>query len=240
MHLGVHDTRAEAGRLEGPAEFAPVDVAVATGPALVRDVLARALGTQLGMRVVAFGTDADECATDRLRELHPRILIIDGDDLVSIREALIRRLHRTSPSTRIIVLTTRSDERVLRRFALAGAYGIVQNRSDLATLVRAVEAASAGEPCESRAGALKPVEDLPALHRKPVGPDADSRLTTREWEVAELVAKGFRNKVIAVRLNISVVTVKTHLNNSFRKLELDGRLALGILARSRLGRNTDM
>jgi DNA-binding CsgD family transcriptional regulator len=35
-------------------------------------------------------------------------------------------------------------------------------------------------------------------------------------------------------LNISVDTVKTHLNNSFRKLELDGRLALGILVRSRV------
>jgi DNA-binding CsgD family transcriptional regulator len=35
-------------------------------------------------------------------------------------------------------------------------------------------------------------------------------------------------------LNISVDTVKTHLNNSFRKLELDGRLALGMLVQSRV------
>jgi DNA-binding NarL/FixJ family response regulator len=237
MHLGVSDPRAQAGRPDEAAELAPVDVAVAIRPALVREVLSRALGTHPGMRVVAFDTDAEDCSTDRIRELHPRILIIDDDDSVSGQEALIRRLHRASPSTRIIVLTTRSDESVLRRFARAGAFAMVQNGSDLDALVRAIEAACAGVPCDSRSGDPK---CLPVPGRRPVAPDADRRLTNREWEVAELVAKGFRNKAIALRLNISVVTVKSHLNNSFRKLELDGRLALGILARSRLGPRTEM
>lgn len=239
MHLGLPETRVQAGRLEATLEFAAVDVAVGTRPALVRDVLARALDSQLGMRVVAFGTDPDDCATDRLRELRPRILILDGDP-VSSREALIRRLHKSSPSTRIIVLTTRSDEWVLRRFARAGAFAIVQNDADLATLARAVEAAFTGQAYESRTGAPGPARNLSELCRKPAAPEGDRRLTTREWEIAELVAKGLRNKGIARRLNITVDTVKTHLNNSFRKLEVDGRLALGILVRSRLGSKTDM
>ena len=209
-----------------------MDVAVGIRPALARDVLARALGTQLGMRVVAFGTDPDDCAPDRLREIHPRILILDGDP-VSSEEVLIRQLHQSSPSTRIVVITTRSDKGVRRRFVRAGAFAIVQNDSDLATVARAVEAASSGKPCESGAGALGPAKYPPELHGRVVAPDEDRRLTTREWEVAELVAKGLRNRAIAVRLNISVDTVKTHLNNSFHKLELDGRLALGILVRSR-------
>jgi two-component system nitrate/nitrite response regulator NarP len=74
----------------------------------------------------------------------------------------------------------------------------------------------------------------PVLRGKAIAPDADRRLTKREWEVAELVAKGLRNRGIALRLNISVDTVKTHLNNSFRKLELDGRLALGMLVQRRV------
>jgi DNA-binding NarL/FixJ family response regulator len=201
-------------------------------PALVRDVMSRALGVRLGLRVVPFGAGRGEEATRRLLELQPRILLID--DSVSSLEGVVRRLHRASPSTRILVLTARSDEIAHRRFARAGAYGVVENRSDMATLARAVEAASAGDACEARSGAAKIAEGPEVLRRKVVASDEDGRLTTREWEVAELVAQGFRNKGIARRLNISVDTVKSHLNNSFRKLELDGRLALGILARSRV------
>jgi DNA-binding NarL/FixJ family response regulator len=235
MHPGVSDARTPAWRFDGRAGVAPVDVAVATRPALVRDVLSRALGARLGLRVVAFGAGAGEDATQRLLELRPRILLIDDDDSVSDLEAVLGRLHRASPSTRILVLTTRSDEDALCRFVRAGAYGVVQNRSDLLTLVRAVEAASAGRACEPAETAnRRPVRP------KVVGPDADHRLTTREWEVAELVARGLRNKGIALRLNIRVDTVKSHLNNTFRKLELDGRFALGVLARSRLGPRTGM
>jgi NarL family two-component system response regulator LiaR len=230
MNLGVSDPPAL-----GPEGLASVHVAVATRPALVRDVLARALGARLGLQVVAFDPSSGEDVTNRIQEVRPRILLID--DSASNLEAIIRRLHRASPSTRILVLYTRTDEVALGRFTRAGAYGAVQNRSDLATLVRAVEAASQGKACESLSGAAK---RPPLLDRKVVAPGADRRLTTREWEVAELVARGLRNKGIAVRLNISLDTVKSHLNNSFRKLRLDGRLALGILARSRLGPKTDM
>jgi DNA-binding NarL/FixJ family response regulator len=192
--------------------------------------MSRALGVRLGLRVVPFGPGRGEEATRRLQELQPRILLID--DSVSNLEAVVRQLHRTSPSTRILVLYTRLDEVALGRFVRAGAYGVIQNRSDLATLVRAVEAATKGEACESLSDAGK---SRPVLDGKVVAPDEDGRLTTREWEVAELVAQGLRNRRIAFRLNISVDTVKSHLNNSFRKLGLDSRLALGILARSRLG-----
>ena len=224
----VSDPRADAtSRLDGPSVVAPVDVAVAAGPALVRDVVSRALRERLGLRVVAF-----DGSIDSLLDLQPQVLLTDDRDSVSNGEALIRRFHRALRSTRILVLTSRFDENALRRFVRAGAHGIVPNRSDLASLVRVVEAAFHGRACALQSGAV--AKCPPVLRRNVVSPDADRRLTKREWEVAELVAKGLRNRGIALRLNISVDTVKTHLNNSFRKLELDGRLALGILVRSRV------
>jgi NarL family two-component system response regulator LiaR len=235
VNLGVSNSRGNVRPVDAQAGLGPVEVAVATRPALVRDVLARALGTRLGLRVVSFADAAGADAPRRLLELEPRILLID--DLVSPIEAVIRRLHRASPSTRILVLHTRSDEVAPGRFAPAGAYAVIQNRSDLAALVRAVEAASQGKACESVRDSGK---RLPVLGRKVVTPSGDPRLTTREWEVAALVAKGLRNKGIALRLNISVDTVKSHLNNSFRKLKVDSRLALAILAQGRLGPKTDM
>ena len=233
MHPEATDARPDARRPHKPTGVVPVDVVVATRPALVRDVLSRALEARLDLHVVALRPETD--ATDSVRRLRPAIVIIDEADSRSSREAAIRRLHRASPSTRIIVLTARPDEEG-RRCADAGAYAVVQESSDLGTLVQMIESASAGKECEARLEG-KSVEVFRG--RGPARGD-DRRLTTREWEVAELVAQGLRNKVIALRLNISVDTVKSHLNNSFRKLELQGRLALGILARGRLGAKADM
>jgi DNA-binding NarL/FixJ family response regulator len=235
MPPGVSDPHADdTSRLDGPSAVAPVDVAVAAGPALVRDVVSRALRARLGLRVVAFDADAGESSIDRLVELQPRLLLTDDRDSVSNGEAFIRRLHRALPSTKILVLTRWSHEHALRRFVRAGAYGIVPNRSGLASLLRVVEANCLGSASGPQSGAPESAKCPPVQRGEVVAPDVDRRLTRREWEVAELVAKGLRNRGIALRLNISVDTVKTHLNNSFRKLELDGRLALGTLVQRRV------
>jgi two-component system, NarL family, response regulator LiaR len=234
MHIDSSDTVPGPRRLHRPTAVLPVDVVVATRPALVRDVMSRALGVRLNLRVVALPSDMD--TADCLRKLQPRILIVDDGDSTTTWEAVIRRMHQASPSTRIIVVTARCHEDFLRRLARTGAYTVVPESSDLGILLRAVESASAGRECEARFD----VQSSNVFRGKATTPDRDRCLTPREWEVAELVAKGLRNKVIALRLNISVDTVKSHLNNTFRKLELDGRLALGILARSRLGPKTDM
>jgi DNA-binding NarL/FixJ family response regulator len=55
-------------------------------------------------------------------------------------------------------------------------------------------------------------------------------LTAREREIARLVAQGFHNAEIARRLSISDVTVKTHINNIFRKLDVRDRVGLTLHA----------
>lgn len=56
--------------------------------------------------------------------------------------------------------------------------------------------------------------------------DPPTRLSAREHEIAVLVAQGLADKAIAATLGISITTVRTHLDNAFRKLEVDGRLRL--------------
>jgi DNA-binding NarL/FixJ family response regulator len=212
-------------------QAAPVDVAVATGPALVRDVLSRALAESLGLRVVDFDPTPANSGR-RLQRLQPRVLIIDAEDSSGDREEVIRALHRASPSTRILVLTSRSGGPATRRFVAAGAYAVLESRSDLRRLAWAVDAARAGRACARSidADAAVSPDSRPA---DADSADSDGRLTAREWQIAELVSKGLRNKGIARQLNITVDTVKTHLNNAFRKLRCDGRLALAIVTRAR-------
>lgn len=56
------------------------------------------------------------------------------------------------------------------------------------------------------------------------------QLTGREVEIVRCVAKGLRNAEIAERLSIGEVTVKTHLNNVFQKLQLRDRVELAVYA----------
>jgi DNA-binding NarL/FixJ family response regulator len=58
-------------------------------------------------------------------------------------------------------------------------------------------------------------------------------LTKREVEIVDGVAPGLRNKDIAQQLNISEATVKSHLNAIFRRLKIEGRVALAMLAQER-------
>jgi len=53
-------------------------------------------------------------------------------------------------------------------------------------------------------------------------------VTKREQQIVDGVARGLRNKEIARQLNISEKTVKSHLNNIFQKLGLEGRFALAL------------
>jgi ATP/maltotriose-dependent transcriptional regulator MalT len=51
-------------------------------------------------------------------------------------------------------------------------------------------------------------------------------LSLREQELIRLIYKGFRNKEVADQLNISVLTVKTHLRNIYRKLDVSSRTSM--------------
>ena len=108
---GVRKSDIAAG--DGP----PLRVAVATRPALIREILCRVLSTEPGLVLV--GNASDESAIrDLLRTEKPRVLLFDFEALGPSGESLISRLRRESPTTRFLVLATRSGadtvERVLR------------------------------------------------------------------------------------------------------------------------------
>lgn len=76
------------------------------------------------------------------------------------------------------------------------------------------------------------VSQSPAIGLEGEGTDVRALLTDREWEVAEVVAGGSSNKVIARQLNISERTVKAHIASIFEKLGINDRLKLAILIKN--------
>jgi two-component system nitrate/nitrite response regulator NarL len=167
-----------------------------------------------------------------LRNHRPRILLFDYEALGPNGEILLSRLRREASGTRFLVLATRSGADTVERVLRAGAAGLVGKELDLATLVRAIRSVASGEVWANRLVTAHALEYLAGLSELGIPRNSSNgHLTRRESEIVHEVGLGLRNKEIAGKLRISEKTVHTHLNNIFRKLQMDNRIALALFAR---------
>lgn len=199
------------------------------GPALFREVLGRALALEEGLFVVGRAATEIEIG-EALREAASEVLLFDYEALGPNGEGMISRIRREFPKTRILVLATRSGPETVERVLHAGASGLVGKESDLPTLVRAIRSIARGEMWANRRDTARAFERLALVSGRHVA--SAGTITPREAEIVDCVAQGLRNKEIAHRLRIHEKTVKTHLNNIFRKLRVDSRIALALLGSS--------
>jgi DNA-binding NarL/FixJ family response regulator len=191
------------------------------------------LGEQPDFDIAGVARDEEDARLLVARE-RPAVLVFDYEGLGPSSELAIRRLRRAGRGTRILVLATRSGVETLERVLRAGAAGLVGKAQPFATLVRAIRAVAAGELWANRVAAAHVIEHLAAP--APAAAQLDERLTHREWQIVEAVGQGIRNREIAKRLKISEKTVKSHLNNIFRKLRVDNRFAVGLYSLERAKR----
>lgn len=205
-------------------------IVVAARPALFCESLSLALAREASLDVVGRACDEEEART-LLRQKRPAVLVLDYEGFGPAAERAIRGLHRAAQGTRVLILATRSSDETVERVLRAGAAGLVGKQQSLETLVRAIHAVAAGELWANRRATAHVVE----LLSEPAGAvTTQAHLTSREWAIAEAVGQGLRNKEIARRLKISEKTVKSHLNNVFRKLQVGNRFAVGLYSLDQL------
>ena len=217
------------GRKGHPGRTDRLDLAIAIKPALLRDVLTRLLDTVPDVRVVGYGENEDQIRKV-VRKLRPGVLLFDYEAMGPNGESMVSRLRRAAPKTRILVIARRSGEETIEQVLRAGASGLVGKHQDFGTLVKAIHAVAAGELWANRRTAAQALERLTDISA-PV--PALETLTKRELEIGDGIALGLRNKEIAQKLSISQATVKSHLNTIFRRLKIEGRVALAMLAQER-------
>lgn len=201
-----------------------LSIVIAARPALYREILARQLAVESDVRVAGQARD-EQGILSLLSKETPRVLLLDYEGLGPHIEVLIPKLRRVSPATRILVTSARSDDETVEQLLRAGASGLVGKQLGFDVLVRAIRAVAEGELWANRRVTARTVERMVETQRR--DPCAES-LTSRESEIAAAVGRGLRNKEIARRLKISEKTVKSHLNNIFRKLQVDNRFAVGL------------
>ena len=193
---------------------APVTVVVADDQSAVREGLVLLLGTLPGITVVGQAEDGD-AAVGVVAAARPQVALMDLNMPRCDGVEATRRIRAEHPHTRVVVLTTYSDDDSIINALQAGALGYLTKDATRAEIGRAVQAAAAGQ------AVLDPEIQqrlLSAAARAPApAADNDGDLTPRESEVLRLIAAGKSNREIARELFVSEATVKTHVNRIFTK-----------------------
>jgi two-component system, NarL family, response regulator LiaR len=135
-----------------------------------------------------------------------------------------RRLYEQDPSIRVVMLTGGGDETLGLRGLRAGAAGFLSKDMELASLPRALRGSLDGEAAISRRLAMHLVQHYRSAPTGGMGlRPVRSSLTDREWEVLDLLSGGASTEDVARLLVLSTETVRSHLKNLYRKLEVRTR-----------------
>lgn len=137
---------------------------------------------------------------------------------------LIRRLLKREKGVRVVVLTVNEDDDTIFEAFRAGALGYLLKTSTPQDVIESIRLADRGEAKVTPKIAAKVIEDF-----RRFGADAEDEeselyvLSPRELEILELMAKGLRNKEIGEKLFIAEKTVKNHVSNILKALQVNSR-----------------
>lgn len=201
-------------------------VLIADDHELFRRGLRMVLDDETDIEVVAEAGDGRE-AVELAREHVPDVVVLDVRmPAVSGIEAA-RLIRGDQPGTRILMLTISDEEDDLFEAVKAGANGYLLKEISIDEIADAVRSVHAGQSLITPSMASKLLTEFAELVRKeePVPQDVPApRLTPREMEVLQELAKGLSNRDIAQSLSIAENTVKNHVRNILEKLHLHSRM----------------
>lgn len=190
---------------------------------LMRMALKKVLDTQDDFQVIAEAEDGEE-AVKKAIELKPDLVILDISMPKLNGLEATRQIKARCPSIAILVLTVHSEAEYVFEILEAGAAGYLTKSVYDSEVLQAIRAVVSGE------SVLTPIILKGMLERmntsqkqKPARKVSINNLSARELEILQLAANGLGNKDIAIRLNLSVRTVKSHMVTIFSKLQVGSR-----------------
>ena len=175
--------------------------------------------------IIAEASSGEE-AVKKAAQLAPDVILLD----IRLGEfdglQALEKIRKKSPQVKVVMLSTYDNPTYVARSVALGASDYVLKDSPRESLVAAIERAAAGsEPSDE--GMLSQVKQTMARRGDR---HEDIPLTNRELQVLRHLALGLSNKEIGRSLNISVETVKEHVQNVLRKLDVADRTQAAVWA----------
>ena len=201
----------------------PVRLMVVDDHRLFRDGLASLLNSYDDVDLVAEAGSGPE-AIQKARDTQPNVILMDMSMPGMSGPEATQQIIAAAPGTAVCMLTVSEQDEDLFAAIRAGARGYLLKDTELNALHDALGVLADGGTSITPALATRLLEEFAKASPPPriAGPGLD-QLTTREREILEYVAAGWRNQEIADHLYIAVNTVKVHLRNILEKLDLRNR-----------------
>lgn len=203
---------------------------------LFREMLVHTLEEEADIEIVAHAANGIE-ALDACRIHRPDIILLDVEMPKMNGVEATKAIVAECPTTRVVILTAYEDDQLILELIQSGATGYLVKDTHVDEVVKAIRVAHDGESLIQPRVAqkiLRMMVSLPAndSSSKPNSLAAEKleRLTSREREMLEGIAKGLNNKELAKLFCIGHTTVKTHVNRMMQKLELRDRAAAVLFA----------
>ena len=199
----------------------PIRVLIIDDSPIIRLGLRRALEDYADIAIVAeAGTAADGVAAVALHKPDVVLLDLHLPDKSGLHAC--RELLKVRPQTRVLILTSNSNERTVQEAMMAGAQGYLLKDNDGATLAASLRTVAGGQSVldPTMAGQV-----LNLIKRRPGLSAAEklSQLSFQERRVVALLADGKTNKQIGEQMGLTEKTVKNYLATIFTKLNIERR-----------------
>ncbi len=135
-----------------------------------------------------------------------------------------RRIAEKCPDVNILVLTVYDDNEHILNILRAGAAGYLTKSVSNAELIQSIRSLAAGETVLSRSVSQSLINYIFSnIKSTTASRTAIDKLTSKELEILKLMARGTSNKEIAVKLGLSLRSVKSYIVNLFLKLDVNSR-----------------
>ncbi len=203
-----------------------VNVMITDDHSMIREGLRQLLELEGDLKVIAEACDGVECI-NKLETVTPDVLLLDINMPNMNGLEVLQKMKEKKMKVKVLVLTVHNEVEYLLKAVDIGVNGYLLKDSESAELKKAILAVASGE------NYIQP-SLIPVLNAKMIDRDKDTikieSLTKRELEVLKKMSFGMYNKEIAEKLDISERTVKNHISNIFKKIEVTDRTQAAVFA----------
>lgn len=203
-----------------------IRVMITDDHSLIREGLKQLLEFDGSIEIVGEASNGTEFL-EKLNECNPEVLLLDINMPEKNGIEVLKQMKEENSPVKVLILTVHTEMDYLMKAVDIGVDGYILKDSESSELKKAIKAVKDGE------NYIQP-SLIPSLNNYLLNRDSDNDkltlLTNRELEVLVQVANGMFNKEIALNLNISERTVKNHISNIFKKIDVSDRTQAAVFA----------
>jgi len=200
-----------------------ISIVIADDHLMVREGIKQLLELDGSIKVIGEASDGVQCLKV-LNNVCPDVLLLDINMPNMNGLEVLQHLKKQGRNVKVLMLTIHNEIEYLEKAIDIGVDGYVLKDSESSVLKKAITTIKEGETY------IQSSLTMMLKEKQQYSSDEDSLLTKREIEVLKLLAEGLFNKEIAYKLLISEKTVKNHVSNIFKKLDVSDRTQAAVYA----------